>query len=143
LGPVGSLVAEVPAGEKRTYRFAVCFHRSGLVTAGMDASYYYTRYFSNIEEVAAFALDNFDELVRRADESDRMVDETELSDDQKFMLAHATRSYYGCTQLLDAGGEPFWVVNEGEYRMMNTFDLTVDQLFFELKMNPWTVRNEL
>jgi len=26
---------------------------------------------------------------------------------------------------------------------MNTFDLTVDQLFFEMKMNPWTVKNEL
>ena len=40
-------------------------------------------------------------------------------------------------------GEPFWVVNEGEYRMMNTFDLTVDQLFYELELNPWTVKNEL
>jgi len=27
--------------------------------------------------------------------------------------------------------------------MMNTFDLTADQLFFEMKMNPWTVKNEL
>ncbi|PTY03517.1 hypothetical protein DB346_06475 [Verrucomicrobia bacterium LW23] len=38
---------------------------------------------------------------------------------------------------------PFWIINEGEYRMMNTFDLTADQLFFELELNPWTVRNEL
>jgi xylan 1,4-beta-xylosidase len=66
-----------------------------------------------------------------------------LSENQKFQLVHSIRSYYGCTQLLDNAGEPFWVVNEGEYRMMNTFDLTVDQLFFELKMNPWTVKNEL
>jgi xylan 1,4-beta-xylosidase len=27
--------------------------------------------------------------------------------------------------------------------MMNTADLMADQLFFELRMNPWTVRNEL
>jgi hypothetical protein len=40
-------------------------------------------------------------------------------------------------------GEPFWVVNEGEYRMMNTFDLTVDHLFFELRLNPWAARNQL
>lgn len=45
------------------------------------------------------------------------------------MLTHSIRSYYGSTQLLDADGKPFWVVNEGEYRMMNTFDLTVDQMF--------------
>ena len=26
---------------------------------------------------------------------------------------------------------------------MNTFDLTVDHLFFEMEFNPWTVENEL
>ncbi|MBW7461978.1 glycoside hydrolase family 52 protein, partial [Paenibacillus sepulcri] len=59
------------------------------------------------------------------------------------MLNHAIHSYYGSTQLLEAADEPIWIVNEGEYRMMNTLDLTADQLFYELKMNPWTVRNEL
>ena len=49
------------------------------------------------------------------------------------MIAHATRSYYGSTQLLDVGGEPFWIVNEGEYCMMNTLDLSVDQAFWELE----------
>lgn len=143
LGPVGALIADVPAGTRRTYRFAVCFHRAGTVTAGMDASYYYSKWFRNIEEVAAFALQSFETLADRARQANRMIDESRLSGDQRFMLAHAIRSYYGSTQLLEAEGKPFWVVNEGEYRMMNTFDLTVDQLFFELKMNPWTVRNEL
>ena len=60
------------------------------------------------------------------------------------MIAHSTRSYYGSTQwLVDADGKPLWVVNEGEYLMMNTLDLTVDMLFFELRFNPWTVRNVL
>ncbi|WP_077624696.1 glycoside hydrolase family 52 protein [Sediminibacillus massiliensis] len=144
LGPVGTLIADVPAGEKVTYQFAVCFYRGGLVTAGMDSSYYYTKYFQNIEEVAEFALENFDQIKDRALKANDMVDNaTHLSEDQKFMLAHSIRSYYGSTQLLLREDKPFWVVNEGEYRMMNTFDLTVDQLFFELKMNPWTVKNEL
>ncbi|OCT11861.1 beta-xylosidase [Paenibacillus pectinilyticus] len=143
LGTVGALIMDVPAGECRTYQFAVCFHRSGVVTAGMDSSYLYTRYFRNIEAVASFALSSFEAVACRAREANRMIDEANLSDDQKFMMTHAIRSYYGSTQLLDAEGEPFWVVNEGEYRMMNTFDLTIDQLFFELKMNPWTVKNEL
>ena len=52
------------------------------------------------------------------------------------MLAHSIRSYYGATQLLDVDGEPFWVVNEGEYRMMNTLDLTIDQSFYELTNEP-------
>ncbi|WP_456274658.1 glycoside hydrolase family 52 protein [Bacillus sp. AK031] len=143
LGPVGSLIMDVPAGEKRTYRFALCFHRSGYVTAGMDASYYYTKYFPKIESAAAFALENFEEFTSRARKANTLVSDAELSQDQKFMMIHSIRSYYGCTQLLEAEGKPFWVVNEGEYRMMNTFDLTVDQIFFELKMNPWTVKNEL
>lgn len=143
LGGTGALLMEVPAGEKRTYRFAVCFYRGGIVTAGIDAAYYYTRYFANIEDVAQYSLDRFAELTASCEQADRWIESSGLSGDQKFMLAHAIHSYYGSTQLLDAAGEPIWIVNEGEYRMMNTLDLTADQLFFELIMNPWTVRNEL
>ncbi len=143
LGPIGALVMDVPARTKKTYRFTISFYRGGYVTAGLDASYYYTRYFSNIEDVAAFTLENFEAITERAGRANQMVERKGLSEDQKFMLAHSIRSYYGSSQFLDVDGEPFWVINEGEYRMMNTFDLTVDQLFFEIKMNPWTVKNEL
>lgn len=143
LGENAVLVMDVPPGEKKTYSFAVCFHRSGFVTTDLDASYYYHRFFRNIEEVASFALHHFAKLTESCRASNRLIENSGLSDNQKFMLIHAIRSYYGNTEFLDVDGKPFWIVNEGEYRMMNTFDLTVDQLFFELKMNPWTVRNEL
>lgn len=143
LGQVGALIMDVPAGERKTYRFAVCFHRSGFITSGIDASYYYNRYFSNVESVAEYALSRFDALAQEAEKSNDMFVGKGLSEDQSFMLAHAIRSYYGSTQLLEYKDKPFWIVNEGEYRMMNTFDLTVDQLFYELRMNPWAVRNEL
>lgn len=143
LGACGALLLETPPGESRTFQFAICFYRGGTATAGMDTAYYYTRLFGNVEEVAAYALDHFDELRQAAVAANALVDSAPLSDDQKFMLAHAIRSYYGSTELLTRDGKPLWVVNEGEYRMMNTFDLTVDQLFYELRMNPWTVRNEL
>ena len=143
LGGVGALVMEIPPRATRTFKIAVCFYRPGTATAGMDTSYYYTRYFKNIEAVASYALNNFDELVEGCKAYSPLLDSSKLSVDQQFMLAHAVRSYYGSTELLDNNGAPFWVVNEGEYRMMNTFDLTVDQLFYEMKMNPWTVKNEL
>lgn len=144
LGPVGALVADVAPGQKRTFRFAICFYRGGIVTAGLPGTYYYTRFFSDVESVAAYALDRFDDSKRFAEEADALVEGADhLSNDQKFMLAHAVRSYYGSSQLLDVDGEPFWVINEGEYRMMNTLDLTIDQSFFELRMNPWTVKNVL
>lgn len=143
LGAVGALLMDTPPGEKATYRFALCFYRGGYVTAGLDASYYYTRYYANIEEVADYALKHFDRKLETAKKAEKLLDAPHLNEDQRFMLAHAVRSYYGSTEFLEHQGEPLWIVNEGEYRMMNTFDLTIDQLFFELKMNPWTVKNEL
>ena len=59
------------------------------------------------------------------------------------MIAHSTHSYYGSTQLLEVDKQPFWVVNEGEYCMMNTLDLSVDHVFWELDHNPWLVKNLL
>ena len=143
LGGTAALLADVPAGRKRTFRFAICFFRGGIVTSGEPTSYYYSRYFKRIEDVGRYALTNFGEIKQRARRSDRLVARKTLNADQRFQLVHAIRSYYGSTQFLDWDGRPFWVVNEGEYRMLNTFDLTVDQLFYEMRMNPWTVRNEL
>lgn len=143
LGRVAGLFMTVPAGEIRTFPLAICFFRDGVVTSGEDMTYWYTRYFQSIEQVAAFALSNFDSISQGVLEADRLLAGSKLSQDQEFMLIHSIRSYYGNTQLLDWNGCPFWSVNEGQYRMMNTFDLTVDQLFYELRLNPWTVRNEL
>lgn len=143
LGGVGLLMAEVPPGKRRTFRFAVCFHRAGTVTSGMSASYFYERFFPNIESVAAYALKYWRVQKRLSKVADKLVARTDLGKHRHFQLGQAIRSYCGSTQFLDAGRVPFWVVNEGEYRMMNTFDLTVDHLFFEMDRNPWVVRNQL
>jgi hypothetical protein len=143
LGSIGMLVGVVPAGQTKTFKIAICFHRGGVATAGLRTRYLYNRWFESIEEVASFALGRFDRLKAAGLEAD---DELSfgLSQVRALTVAHAVRSYFGSTQLLEGkDGEPLWVVNEGEYRMMNTLDLTADQLFFELRMNPWTVRNEL
>jgi hypothetical protein len=144
LGPIGVLQAVVPKGKRQTYRFAICFYRDGTITSGLSTRYFYTSLFSSIEDVAAYALANADEQIAQARQADALLAKTKLSPAQKFQLAHAVRSYYGSTEFLQLeNGEPFWVVNEGEYRMMNTFDLTVDHLFFEMDRNPWVVRNQL
>lgn len=143
LGRTGLLMGTVPAGKKKTFKFAICFHRRGQVTTGMPCSYYYGRYYNGILDVAKEALTSFSWFKTKAKAADRSLNKKKLSDDQRWMMAHAIRSYYGSTQLLAHKNKPVWVVNEGEYRMMNTFDLTVDQLFYEMKKNPWTVKNEL
>ncbi len=138
-----ALIMNVNPGQKETFRFAVCFYMGGIVTSGIEASYYYAKYFKSIEEVSEFALENFDELTENCKKAAQNFNTDNLSDEQKFMFAHSVKSYYGSTQFLEYDGKPLYIVNEGEYRMMNTMDLVIDQVFYELRMNPWTVKNEL
>lgn len=143
LGPAAALVVDVPAGTRRTLRVAVCFHRAGQATTGRKASYLYTRWFPAIEDVADHAARHFAELTARCERDAARFDAGHLGAPRRFMLAHAVRGYFASTQALDEDGRALWVVHEGEYRMMNTFDLTADQVFFEAQQNPWTIRNVL
>lgn len=143
LGSCGGLAFEVPAGQVRTLVIAIGVYLDGIVTTGLEGKYYYTRFYSGLEDVLGAALDQSRQLREKAAELDEKLSNSGLSADQQFLIAHGTRSYYGSTQLLDVGGEPFWVVNEGEYCMMNTLDLSVDHAFWELEHNPWVVKNLL
>lgn len=149
-GSTAAFLLEVPPDQKVTYQFSVGFHNAGTTISGPDieTSYYYTRFFESIESVGRYTLENFDSLTSDCEQANARLEDSSLSDDQKFMLAHAIHSYYANTELLqreDDGrkGEPLWVVEEGEYRYLNTSDLMVDHLFFEMRMNPWVVRNLL
>lgn len=143
LGSCGGLAFEVPPGQVRTLVIAIGVYLDGIVTTGLEGRYYYTRFYSSLEDVLSTALDRQKELRAASAALDQKLAGSSLSADQQFLIAHATRSYYGSTQLLDVGGEPFWVVNEGEYCMMNTLDLSIDHAFWELQHNPWVVKNQL
>ena len=143
LGRVAGLALDVPAGDCRTLVIALGFYLPGVVTTGMAASYWYTRYFASLPEVLDFALAHYAFYREEALARDRELREARLSEDQRFLLSHAIHSYFGSTAWLDVAGRPLWVVNEGEYMMMNTLDLAVDQAFFELRYFPWAVRSEL
>ena len=142
LAPVAGLSCHVPAGSSKTIEIVLGYFLSEEVTFNYPAKYWYTRYFSSIKEVFLYTFENKNIYKEVAVKRDEDLKNSKLTDAQKFILAHATRSYFGSTQWLD-NGDPIWVVNEGEYLMINTLDLTVDMLFFELKFNPWTVRNVL
>ncbi len=143
LGTCAGLAMEVPPGTKKTLVLAIGVHLDGIVTTGLEGRYYYTRYYTNLDEVLTAALDRAADLQTSAAVLDARLLNSDLSADQQFLIAQGTRGYYGSTQLLDVGGEPLWIVNEGEYCMMNTLDLSVDQAFWELKHNSWVVRNIL
>ncbi|CAN5527732.1 hypothetical protein BH09PLA1_BH09PLA1_12070 [soil metagenome] len=143
LGTCAGLAFEVPAGEKRTLVLAIGAYLDGVVTTELEGHYFYTRSYASLSEVLHTALDHSGDLRSRANRLDTKLMSSGLSKHQQFLIAHSTRSYYGSTQLLEVAGQPFWVVNEGEYCMMNTLDLSIDHAFWELKHNPWVVRNLL
>jgi xylan 1,4-beta-xylosidase len=142
LGSCPGLLVEVPPGEHRVLRLAIGCYIGGIVTSGLAGRYLYTSYFSSLADVLEVALSKGDPRPA-SDALDERLLESGLSTDQQFLISHATRGYYANTQLLEVGGQPFWVVNEGEYCMMNTLDLCVDHMFWELDQNPWVVRNLL
>lgn len=143
LGNEHGLVFTVPARRQRTFPIALGFYQEAPVTTGMRCHYYYTRLFDNLEDVLQHGLAEHGRYLSMARQRDQELVRARLSADQRWLLAQATHSYLGSTQLLWHRGQPLWVVNEGEYRMMNTFDLTVDHLFFELAWHPWAVRRTL
>lgn len=143
IGGESALVFTVPAGRKKRFPLVLGFFQGGVVTNGVTAGYAYARVFRDLEDVLGHGLKNRAHYERVAAQRDRELARTKLSDDQKFLVAQATHSYLGSSQLLWAKNGPLWVVNEGEYRMMNTFDLTVDHVFFELEWWPWAVRDAL
>lgn len=146
LGTEAALVFRVEAGETRAFPVALGFYQDGIVTTGLPTRYYYTRLFDQLEDVLRHQLVNAAHYIAQATERDaELAGAAHLNDDQRWLIAQATHSYLGSSQLLwDATTQrPLWNVNEGEYRMINTFDLTVDHLFFELDWHPWAVRNAL
>lgn len=138
-----ALVFTIPPGQKKRFPLVLAFFNDATISSGIAARYAYTRFFDSLEEVVAHGLSERRHYERLAARRDRELERTKLNADQKFLLAQATHSYFGSSQLLWGKQGPLWVVNEGEYRMMNTFDLAVDHLFFELEWFPWAVRNML
>lgn len=143
LGHTVCIHADVQPGGERTLTIALGWYRGGVVTMGVETRFWYTRLFSGIDDVLSHALSQADDIRAHCSARDAELVAARLSDEQRFLVAHSSRSYYGSTQLLDDGGRPRWIVNEGEYLMMNTFDLTVDMAFHELRLSPWALRNVL
>jgi hypothetical protein len=137
------LLFTVPAGKRKRFPLILGFYNGGIITSGLPASYAYTRFFKDLEDVLTHGFAEYFRYVQLAAVRDRELAASSLDADQKFLIAQATHSYLGSTQLLWDKRKPLWIVNEGEYRMINTFDLTVDHLFFELAWHPWAVREAL
>ncbi|HZZ17838.1 MAG TPA: glycoside hydrolase family 52 protein [Opitutaceae bacterium] len=143
LGASAAAVCVIPARSRQSVPLSLGFFQDGVVTTGMESRYLYTRHFTGLEEALAYGLTHHSEMVKLAVTRDQELVSKGLSPDRTWLIAHGVHSYLNSSQLLQHKGKPLWVVNEGEYRMLNTFDLLVDHVFFELAWWPWAVRDTL
>lgn len=145
IGQIAIITGVVEPGQALELEFAAAFHRSGIATTGILAQYRYLDRFPTLESVLESALADSAAVWSRAEQEEAELAESGLSEIRQLLVSAALRSYNGSTQLLrrlDTGAD-LVVVNEGEYRMMNTFDLQVDHMFHELDRHPSVLQNVL
>lgn len=141
LGSCFGLAWTVPAGTTLRVPVALGWFHEGTATHGLRASYAYSHLYAGLEDVLESILRREGELEAAAKGLDESLAESGLPAERAWILAHAVRGYFGNSQLLRTdSGDPVWAVHEGEYAMINTLDLSVDQVFFEERYFPWVVR---
>jgi hypothetical protein len=168
---MGVLLVGVPAGETFTLDLVLGWYRGGIVTAGEQKLVYaYTHHYTDLPDVLNHALNLIPQQWREAETFDQQLGNSGLNPDRQFILAQSVRSYWASTMLFanppraersGAGGRVAkhietkrhedeaqengyrYIVNEGSFLMLNTLDLAVDHLFYELEQQPWVVRNIL
>lgn len=144
LGACFGFAVRVEPGEELVLPLAFGWHVDGRATTGLETRYAYAAAYPNLETVLQTALRQVPERSAKATELDAVLEALVSDADRRFLLAHASRGYFACSQLLrEPDGALTYVVNEGEYCMMNTLDLSVDHAFFEARNFPWATERVL
>jgi hypothetical protein len=143
-GATTAIEVAVPPGQRREFTVILGhFNDQPLLNLG-NAKLYLTKYYSSIDAVMHTAIAAYPEAKKRSEAYAAEVQGWGTNEYRQFLFGHALASYMFNTRLfLGEDGKYLWSVIEGEYDYINTFDLVVDQVFIELAMHPWTVRNEL
>jgi hypothetical protein len=135
---------KVPPGQRKELKVIVAHYEGGVVSPSTQGCMYYTTLFKSADDVVAAASAEFNDARARCEQLDSLLEKSGQNDYRKFLAGHALHSYRLNTFLLmDGQGKAAWSEVEGEYNNNNTFDLTVDHLFYDLAMHPWVTRNVL
>ena len=145
MGEAGGVRLTVAPGEVGRAVIALGTYQAGIITSGQAARFAYTDDFANLEDALLFALEHAEHYLELSRTRDAELLASGLDANQQFLTAHGMHSYLASTELLRRASDDrlLWLVNEGEYRMMNTLDLSVDHLHFEMRYHPWTTANLL
>ncbi|MFI3168670.1 MAG: glycoside hydrolase family 52 protein [Faecalibacterium sp.] len=145
LGPMSGILVKVPAGEVAVIEIALGWYLPQVVTSGLFTSkYYYTQYYTSLLDVLDKTFGYSARLWTEAAANDAVLAASGLSEERKFFVAQSVKSYYISSMIFRSeDGEVRWAMNEGSFCMINTFDLTIDHLFFDMQQHPWVVKNQL
>jgi hypothetical protein len=141
-----AFVLQAPAHTKKTVTLFVVHNRGGGSTMlqGEPLKLMSEVMFTNLADVLATASGGVSTTIAQCQRMDKKLSDCGQNAQRKFLAAQALHSYQFNTVLYGAPNrKPVWAVIEGQYNYINTFDLTVDHLFYELAVHPWTVRNAL
>jgi len=145
-GATSAFCVHVPAGAQKEITFYIAQYKHGNTgqLEGHALRLMCDALYSDINYILRTAQTALPSVINRCKEVDKRLADCGQDEERRFLAAHALHSYQfnSILQTTDKK-EPVWAIEEGECGYANTFDLTVDQVFYELAMHPWTVRNEL
>ncbi len=145
-GATSAFCVHVAPGAEKTVTFYVAHYKHGVESEleKQPLTMMYDALYADLNDVLKTAQSSLPAVVARCTELDRKLAGSNENDERKFLAADTLHSYqYNTILHATPKQEPVWGVIEGECSCINTFDLTVDHVFYELAMHPWTVRNEL
>jgi hypothetical protein len=146
-GATSAFCIHVPPNTDKTVTFYIAQYRDGVIAQFMDhpLKLMCDALYADVNDMLNTAQAELPAVVARCAEMDQKLASCGQDDERKFNAADSLHSYQYNTILHQTTDtkQPVWAVIEGECSCINTFDLTVDHVFYELCMHPWTVRNEL
>lgn len=145
-GATSAFCVHVAPGTEKTVVFYIAQYEHGTITKLEDhpLKLMCDSLYADVNDILKTAQDTLPDVIAHCDEMDKQLSNCGQDAERQFLSAGALHSYQYNTILYgDEQKNPVWAVIEGECSCINTFDLTVDHVFYELAMHPWTVRNEL
>ena len=145
-GATSAFCVHVAPGTEKTVTFYVAHYKHGVESEleKQPLTMMYDALYADLNDILKTAQASLPAVIERCAELDRKLAGSNEDDERKFLAADTLHSYQYNTILHATPKQvPVWGVIEGECSCINTFDLTVDHVFYELAMHPWTVRNEL
>ena len=134
----------VPAGQTKSLTVVVAYYRSTVVDTRINATYYYTKLFSSMDNVIDSAFAEFPDAQARCQQLAMAMQNAGLNPYRQFLASDALHSYQCNTvYLVDPTNGVYWREVEGAYGNINTCDLMVDHAFYSAAMHPWALRNVL